>query len=127
HTAIRNQNGCPVAAPEPVIDFAMTTVDLSNVRPAEREAKAHERVAAEAERPFDLAQAPLLRATLLRLDARTHWLVLVTHHIACDGWSMEIIHRELAARYRGVELPELAISYADYADWQRETLSADAK
>ncbi|MEU7484721.1 condensation domain-containing protein [Streptomyces sp. NPDC042319] len=85
--------------------------------------------------PFDLARDPLLRARLFRLAPDDHVLVAVFHHIANDGWSMDIFHRELAALYAAAvslpsvtdpdvladvaELPELAAQYPDYAAWQR--------
>src|SRR5690606_15176309 len=53
------------------------------------------------------------------------------HHIASDGWSMAILHRELSACYdacrRGVEhpLPPLRVQYADYAVWQRGWLHGE--
>src|SRR5207245_2239918 len=60
-----------------------------------------------------------------------HLLLLTTHHIACDGWSMGVFHRELAALYeafvqaRPSPLPELPIAYADFAGWQRQWLQGD--
>ncbi|HYW09200.1 MAG TPA: amino acid adenylation domain-containing protein, partial [Longimicrobium sp.] len=79
----------------------------------------------EAARPFDLAAGPLFRATLARLAADDHALVLVMHHAVIDGWSLAILYRELAALYaafrRGAESPlaPLPVRYADFAAWQR--------
>jgi condensation domain-containing protein len=56
---------------------------------------------------------------------------VVMHHIVSDGWSMGVIVRELAALYearcakRDSPLPELAIQYPDYAEWQRDWLSGE--
>ncbi|MBG0818226.1 condensation domain-containing protein [Planomonospora sp. ID82291] len=72
-------------------------------------------------RPFDLAADPPLRAALLRLDDGTRLLCLVLHHIAVDGWSLDVLMRELAecyaARREGREpvLAELPMQYADFA------------
>ncbi|HXM57920.1 MAG TPA: amino acid adenylation domain-containing protein, partial [Candidatus Dormibacteraeota bacterium] len=76
---------------------------------------------AEARRPFDLAAGPLLRARLLGLAADDHLLVLTAHHAVTDGWSQDVVERELAALYGGrtAELPDLAVQYADYAAWQQ--------
>ncbi|MGW4640521.1 amino acid adenylation domain-containing protein [Sphaerisporangium sp. NPDC004334] len=52
-----------------------------------------------AARPFDLATGPLLRALLIRLDADDHVLALAVHHIACDGWSCDLLTSEILARY----------------------------
>ena len=127
-TSVRNQHGLPVAARDLKASLTLAQEDLSDLPASEREERAQQCVANEARTPFDLSKSPLLRAKLLRLDEHTHWLVLVTHHIACDGWSMEIFHHELANLYeafaagRQPALPELEISYADFADWQRELL-----
>src|SRR6185312_4089824 len=81
---------------------------------------------------FDLTTGPLFRVRLLRLDDERHALVLVMHHIVSDGWSMEVLVREIgelyAARTEGREprLPAMPIQYADYAVWQRQALSGPA-
>jgi amino acid adenylation domain-containing protein len=78
-----------------------------------------------AEQPFDLATGPLLRCALIRLDARTHMLSVVFHHIVADGWSVGVFFHELTALYdafrqgRPSPLPDLPIQYADYSQWQR--------
>ena len=65
---------------------------------------------------------------LLRLAEDQHILLLSTHHIVFDGWSELILLEELAAHYRALAtgaarlLPELAIQYGDYAQWQRQRL-----
>ncbi|MBE8520678.1 amino acid adenylation domain-containing protein [Amycolatopsis sp. H6(2020)] len=84
-------------------------------------------LAAEAGRAFDLATDRPLRATLYRVGD-DHVLLLVLHHIAGDGWSVDVLARDLAtaydARVRGAEpgWAELSAQYADYAVWQRELL-----
>ncbi|WP_257236846.1 non-ribosomal peptide synthetase, partial [Nostoc sp. 'Peltigera malacea cyanobiont' DB3992] len=55
----------------------------------------------------------------------------VIHHIACDGWSMQILHRELFTLYTAIcagepcPLPELLLQYADFAHWQRQYLQGE--
>ena len=88
-------------------------------------------MAEEAQRPFDLAQDLMLRATLIKLSEQEHILLLVMHHIASDGWSMGILMRELSHFYEAEisglpsSLPELPIQYADYAEWQLEWLQGE--
>ena len=82
-------------------------------------------VAAEAAQPFDLAAGPLARAALFRLAADDHVLTVTLHHLVADGWSVAVLHRELAALYgswradpaRPAEalLPPLPMQYADVA------------
>jgi amino acid adenylation domain-containing protein len=103
---------------------AFEVLDLSCLPDPEREAR---RLAQEeALRPFDLARGPLLRTTLLRLGADDHVLLFTVHHIVSDGWSRDLLVRDLtalyAARGRDAGLPELPVQYADYAAWQRTRL-----
>jgi len=73
-----------------------------------------------AARPFDLAAEPPWRTSLIRLAADDHVLSVVIHHIVFDGWSQEVLYRELAASYRAVlggdqaEPPGPARGYGDY-------------
>ncbi|MDN3356791.1 SDR family NAD(P)-dependent oxidoreductase [Actinomadura sp. DC4] len=75
--------------------------------------------------PFDLAAGSPLRARLLRLGPDDHLLMLCQHHIATDGWSLGVLVRELDASYRDVSLPDPPIQYADYAEWQRATVTGE--
>lgn len=90
------------------------------------------RLQQEAARPFDLAQPPLLRVTLLRFDEQNHGLLLAMHHIVSDAWSNPVLVRDLAAAYAQAlagqtpELPVLPVQYADYAVWQRQQLQGEA-
>ena len=106
-------------------------VDLSGVPAAVREAEATRAVRERTARPFDLATDLLLRVTLLRLGDREHVLLFESHHIAFDGWSRDIVFRELAACFeafaagRTPVLDTLPIQYADFAIWQREQFQGD--
>ncbi|WP_426020228.1 non-ribosomal peptide synthetase, partial [Streptomyces sp. DT20] len=73
--------------------------------------------------PFDLSTGPLLRPLLLRTAEDEHLLVLSMHHIVTDGWSMGVLLRELGELYAGRIPAEPPIQYADYAVWQRRTLT----
>ncbi|MBD5633867.1 MAG: amino acid adenylation domain-containing protein, partial [Candidatus Eremiobacteraeota bacterium] len=94
-----------------------------------RESEARRIVAERARAPFDLAEEHPFRATLVRVDELEHLLLLEAHHIACDGWSLALIQRQLTTIYRatlaGVDakLARPALQYADYAVWQRETIA----
>ncbi|MET0398498.1 MAG: amino acid adenylation domain-containing protein, partial [Longimicrobiaceae bacterium] len=116
---------------EPVqVIHAAAPVRLAVVEVAD-EAGAARLAAEEAARPFDLAAGPLLRCTLLRLGAEDHVVLFTLHHVVSDGWSMDVLVREVSALYgsfaRGGEahLPELPVQYADFAAWQRAWLSGE--
>ncbi|WP_445179056.1 non-ribosomal peptide synthetase [Pseudomonas sp. McL0111] len=87
-------------------------------------------VQAQISQPFDLLNGPLLRVSLLRVAADEHVLVITQHHIVSDGWSMQVMVRELMALYaaqrsgQSIELPALTLQYADFAQWQRQWMDA---
>ncbi|WP_122887361.1 aminotransferase class III-fold pyridoxal phosphate-dependent enzyme, partial [Burkholderia pseudomallei] len=58
--------------------------------------------------PFDLKAPPLLRATLFAFADGTHALLLVGHHAALDGFSLQVLAADIAACYRGAPLPRAA-------------------
>ena len=130
---VSGENG----APDPIIDPAgkipLQRVDLSELPPERRRREALRRVTEEEQRPFDLAAGPLLRASLLRLGQSEHVLLLAMHHIVCDGWSIGILVRDLAAFYQSevgtagdkTSLPELPVQYGDFALWQRRWTEGD--
>lgn len=106
--------------------------DLTDVAdPQARLTEAEQRVQEEIRRPFDLAQGPLFRSLLVRLDDNAHLLAVTMHHIVSDGWSQAVLTNELselyAAHHAGREpvLPELAVQYGDYAAWQRNQLGGE--
>jgi amino acid adenylation domain-containing protein len=111
---------------EPVAPFSLPIVNLDSLPESERESEAERLAQDEAERPFDLANGPLVRGSLLRLSAGDHVLMISMHHIISDGWSVGILVKELETAYEqllsGKEpaLPQLPIQYGDYALWQRE-------
>jgi len=84
------------------------------------------RIHEEIHEPFDLLRGPLLRSVLFRRSSADDVLLMTLHHLVTDGWSLGIMVKELAAFYRSSTgsdaepLPELAIQYADFAEWQRE-------
>ncbi len=127
----RAEDGEPVQVVRAPGAAALPVADLRALAPAEREAELRRLAAGEARRPFDLARGPLLRASLVRLDA-AEWAILFTmHHIVSDGWSMAVLVREVSEAYGAIaagrepSLPPLPVQYADYALWQRESLSGE--
>ena len=89
------------------------------VRDAPDEAASRTLVAEFMAAPFDLATGPVARALLVRLAADDHVLALAMHHIASDGWSVDLLLRELYARIDGRIADGPEVRYGDYAAWQR--------
>jgi natural product biosynthesis luciferase-like monooxygenase protein/amino acid adenylation domain-containing protein len=120
-------DGKPLQVIRDESDLDVEEIDLTRAEEAEVQKRARE----EASLPFDLAQGPPVRAKLLRLGNSEYVLLVTMHHIVSDGWSIGIMVREFGQLYTAyakeqkVELPELAIQYADYAVWQREWLQGD--
>ncbi|MGP9766972.1 amino acid adenylation domain-containing protein [Halomonas sp. AOP13-D3-9] len=91
----------------------------------EQEQALHDALTQLARQPFDLEQAPPLNVVLYRLSTEHHVLAVVQHHIAGDGWSVQVLIDDLCALYeaactpRDVKLAPLPIQFADYAVWQQ--------
>ena len=124
-------DGRPVQVVAPFLTLALPIVDLRELPETEREAEVQRLATNEAQRHFDLAEGPLVRATVLRLGEDEHVGLLTMHHIVSDGWSTGILIREMAVLYdafcseRPASLPELPIQYADFAHWQRHWLEGE--
>jgi amino acid adenylation domain-containing protein/non-ribosomal peptide synthase protein (TIGR01720 family) len=82
--------------------------------------------------PFDLARGPLMRVSLYRIAGDKWVLSYVMHHVISDGWSMEILIKELLVLYNSfvnglaAPLSPLRIQYKDYASWQQQQLKGGA-
>ncbi|MDH6576351.1 amino acid adenylation domain-containing protein, partial [Kitasatospora sp. MAP5-34] len=126
YTLVDGEPAQLVDAPRPA---GLPVVDLSSVPADALDVRMRAAVESEIAEPFDLEQQWPVRATLVRLGATDHILVVVFHHIACDAWSMRLFAGELSGLYRGaatgtpVTLEPLALQYADYAAWQRKHLT----
>ena len=75
---------------------------------------------------FDLSASPLLRASCIAMDQDEWVLILNVHHIACDGWSIELLEREISALYAAAVAKEAwpaplsRVEYADYVAWNKD-------
>ncbi|WP_166924917.1 non-ribosomal peptide synthetase [Flavobacterium poyangense] len=107
--------------PKDQIDFAVTEEDFSN-RNNQQQAVI-DYLQEQNSLEFDLEQAPLIRASLIKLSEKEHIFFFSLHHIIGDGWSMQLVVTEVVKIYnainenQAVALPELNIQYKDYAVW----------
>ncbi len=125
-------DGQPMQVITPDLEITLDVVDLQRQLDAESEDQIEKLVAETARTPFDLTQAPLLRAKLFRLGAEDQVFVVTMHHIISDGWSFQLFQNELAKLYNAFykqhpmpNLPELPIQYADFAAYQRQQIEND--
>ena len=130
-TAICTVEGSPMQLVGPPYRMSLPVVDLRALPEAVRRAEVRRILKEEIRRPFDLAEIPLFRLTLILVDACECVLAIIMHHLISDAWSMQIFLRELTELYGAFRvgqpspLPELPIQYADYAVWQRRQLEGN--
>jgi len=121
---------CQVISSEAAPPFL--AVDLRVLPATAQPGEALRIVREQAAGSFNLAEDSPIRATLVRIDERDHVLLLVVHHIVCDGWSMDVLLSDLARCYnaysagRSPVLPPQPLQYADYAHWQRNWMETEA-
>ena len=117
-----------VRAHEPV---TLEVVDLSEVDPADEQARVFATIGEDARTPIPLDRPPLWRARLAQLSGDRVVVLFVAHHAVFDSHSILALRQEFAelcdAALEGREprLPDLAIQYADYSAWQRDQLAGD--
>ncbi|MDQ0416185.1 amino acid adenylation domain-containing protein [Croceifilum oryzae] len=127
-TCFREEDGKPLQVIYSHIDFNVLMIDLTTETGSAQSEFLQRLVIAELNKPFDLNEAPLLRATLYKLSESEHMCLIVAHHIIADGWAIDILMTELASLYHANanQLPNplepLAIQYSDFAHWHNEML-----
>ncbi|MEQ3530605.1 amino acid adenylation domain-containing protein, partial [Pseudoalteromonas sp. XMcav11-Q] len=125
-----DQDGEPQQVILPAFAPRITTLEL-NGSEQEKLNQAHANVAAQALQPFNLQSDHMLKVQLLQLGKHDYVLAIVVHHIACDGWSLNILLNDIMAFYDAISsaqaptLEPLTIQYADFASWQRRYLGGE--
>src|SRR6185437_11495032 len=131
-TIFGTEDGRPVQIILPELQLEMPVEDLTMIPVADQEAELSRQGQSESAIPFSLTRGPLLRVRFLKLSDTDYGIFLTFHHIIYDGWSSGVFFRELNQLYSAyaqgqtLELPELAIQYADFAAWQKEWLQGEA-
>ncbi|WP_110109397.1 plipastatin non-ribosomal peptide synthetase PpsC [Bacillus subtilis] len=114
----QDAGGDPVQRIHDEVPFTLQTTVLG--------ARTEEEAAAAFIKPFDLSQAPLFRAQIVKVSDERHLLLVDMHHIISDGVSVNILIREFGELYNNRKLPALRIQYKDYAVWQEGFKTGDA-
>ena len=98
-TAFRINAGEPAQIIEAEGSTSLPVVDLRYLPAAERIQAAQRLSAQEINRPFDLAEVPLFRLSLYRLEEEDHILLIIMHQIVTDWWSMSVLFEEVGIFY----------------------------
>ncbi|MBA4146721.1 MAG: amino acid adenylation domain-containing protein [Verrucomicrobia bacterium] len=130
HDSLRSSfasvEGKPMQAVADEVSISLSITDLHHLSGNERKKEARRHIDEESIRPFNLSLAPLLRASLIKLDADEHILMLTKHHIVSDLWSFQVFYRELTLAYDAFNsggtplLPPLKRQFQEYAVCQRQ-------
>lgn len=123
-TRYMQRDGEPYCRVEPASAFELKHLRLEAGGSESATAALDRLIAEECACPFDLSAEFSLRVKLVNVGPHRHALIINLHHIATDGWSMEVLIRELSELYRAKltdrydPLPPLMVQYGDYAVWQ---------
>ncbi|HSE16460.1 MAG TPA: amino acid adenylation domain-containing protein, partial [Pyrinomonadaceae bacterium] len=133
HESLRTRfdevNGRPVQVIEAASQFHLPLIDLRGLPDEQRESEFRSLMNEQANRPFDLRNGPVVRASLVQLGEEEHVVLWTMHHIVSDAWSIGVLIREVVALYeafatgKASPLPELSVQYADFSQWQRKRFS----
>ena len=136
HESLRTQfadlDGKPVQVILPELRIPIPIQDLRLLDKAAQEEAVEAALRQEGEKPFNLAQGPLIRVQLLILSEQDHILLRTLHHIITDGWSAGVFNQEFVTLYKAFRcgrenpLKPLAVQYTDFAFWQRRRLEGGA-
>jgi amino acid adenylation domain-containing protein len=131
-TTIEERGGDSVQVVHDRMESGLLDVeDLTAMPLAERERFLAQRLKTMIETPFELVGTPLFRARLFKFDHDRHALMFMTHHIIWDGWSFDLLYRDLAEIYAGLienrapVLPVLPVTYGDFSVWHREWVASE--
>ena len=130
-TSFPTVDGTPrqIIAPDVTLNIKVT--DLQHLEETERQTVLKQELQQEANIPFNLEQAPLIRCSLWLL-AKTDYVLLITmHHIVSDGWSLGILNQEISSLYKAFlagkssPLAKLPVNYADFSVWEKQWLKGE--
>lgn len=127
-TTFSLRHGIPHQIVSSVTNFSLPLSDLSSLPKTEQDAEVKRLVHKETQKPFDLSQSPPMRIRIIRLDNKTHILVIILHYLISDGWGLGILGRELGEFYNAIvngkkpSLQDLPKQYSDFSIWHHELI-----
>ena len=93
------------------IDLKFSIIQHKDLNSEETKSLINRTVSEDASTPFDLDRGPLIRATIIEIANQSvyhNYVVLTSHHIVCDGWSLDVIILDISNFYNLLE----SISYS---------------
>ncbi|GEM_PF-1247716 len=108
------------------VKLSINNIKIEDIAGENEEDKIEKFTLAEGSKPFDLSNEIPVRASVITLNPEKHILIVTFHHIAADGWSLAVFMNEVISVYKTLEskeeinLPQMKIQYADFAQWQKE-------
>lgn len=111
---------------DPIFDFSI--LDLQRLSELEQKKETQRLLSAEINRSFDLEKDSLFRSKIIKFAENNYLLIMTIHHIIADGWSLNILTKELGILYetfclnKPSPLPELPIQYGDFSLWQWQSI-----
>ncbi|MCF6442983.1 amino acid adenylation domain-containing protein [Pseudoalteromonas luteoviolacea] len=130
-TVYQEVNGQAIQKVRSSVNFELSHFDLTTLCEADQKQRLTDLLDEEAMRPFDLCEDTMLRCSYVQLECDKGILLFNMHHIASDGWSMELLLKEFVLFYQAyingesALLDPLPVQYSDYAQWQRDWLQGD--
>jgi amino acid adenylation domain-containing protein len=135
-TIYQEENNQPIQLIQEEFNFSIERIDLTSHSLDIQKSMATQLIFDESCKIFDLAKDLMMRAVFITLSDEDNEpqgiLVVNTHHIASDGWSMSVIIREFVHQYKAMmegeeyHFPPLDVQYVDYSTSQRKWLQGDS-
>lgn len=131
-TSFRREGGEASLVIAPPAEVPLPVLDLAELPEKERAELLRRLIAQHGSHAFDMERGPLFVAKAVRLGGQEHVLLMSVHHLVSDGWSIQVLQRELITLYtafsqgRPSPLPPLPIQLADFAHWQRRVFAGEA-
>lgn len=130
HESLRSRfvalEGKPMQLVAEQVNIRLAVTALDYLSGDERDNEMRRLIAEESVRAFNLSEAPLFRASLLKLNAHEHILMLTMHHIVSDLWSFQVFYSELTDVYDALNsgktpsLPAIKLQFPEYSSCQRQ-------
>ncbi|MED1124973.1 non-ribosomal peptide synthetase/type I polyketide synthase [Bacillus atrophaeus] len=124
-TSFEAVDGVPMQCIAEHAEFHADFFDLSHTADEEVRKQKEQEVISGFLKPFQLDQAPLMRAGVIKNNDNEYILMLDMHHIISDGLSQDILVSEFMDLYDGKELAPLELQYKDFSEWQNQMLQSD--